>query len=120
MRSKKLRNGNRSLHVEPSEYSSAAMQPAPAETPPPTEPLTYEPSSEATASLCLEGVTLDEDTLASSPLRSYVGMVMSLIVGRRVGRAELLNSLRRTLRQHRIGRRRRIEYVLGVLHQHPP
>jgi hypothetical protein len=50
----------------------------------------------------------------------YVGMVLGLIVGRPVSREELLDSLRRTLRQHSIGRQRRIEYVVRVLNQRPP
>ena len=63
---------------------------------------------------------LNEEIVARSPLLPYVVMVMSLIVGHRVSREELLESLRRTLRQHSIGRERRIDYVVRVLNQRPP
>ena len=77
-------------------------------------------SDQSSTSLCFEGVVLDEEMIASSPLLPYVGIVLSLIVGRPVGREELLDSLRRTLRQHSIGRQRRIDYVVRVLNQRPP
>ena len=77
-------------------------------------------SDQASTSLCFEGVVLNEEIIASSPLLPYVGMVLGLIVGRPVSREELLDSLRRTLRQHSIGRERRIEYVVRVLNQRPP
>lgn len=75
---------------------------------------------QASTALSLEGVVLDEEMIASSPLLPYVGMVLRLIVGRPVSREELLESLRRTLRQHSIGRQRRIDYVVRVLNQRPP
>jgi hypothetical protein len=43
-----------------------------------------------------------------------------VIVGRRVGREELLERLGRALRQHSLGRERRIDYVVRVLNQRPP
>ena len=75
---------------------------------------------QASTALSLEGVVLDEEMIASSPLLPYVGMVLRLIVGRPVSREELLESLRRTLRQHSIGRQRRIDYVVRVLKERPP
>jgi hypothetical protein len=51
---------------------------------------------------------------------SYVQMLLGLIEGLRVGRNELINLLRRWMRQHSIAFRRRIDYVLSFLHQHPP
>jgi hypothetical protein len=47
----------------------------------------------------------------------YVRMVVSLIEGRRVGRREMLE---RVLRQHRLGRRRKIDHTLAWLNEHPP
>jgi hypothetical protein len=43
----------------------------------------------------------------------YVRMVVSLIEGRRVSQAEILCMLVRAVRQHRMARRRRREYVLS-------
>jgi len=42
----------------------------------------------------------------------YVRMMVSLIEGRRVSEREIGNMLVRAVRQHRMARRRRIEYVL--------
>jgi hypothetical protein len=44
---------------------------------------------------------------------SYLSRVVSLIEGRRVSRQEIREMLTRALRQHTIGRRRKIEYVLS-------
>lgn len=79
-----------------------------------------QPCIEPSASLRLEGVVLNDEVLARSPLLPYVGMLLSLIVGRRVGREELLEQLGRALRQHSLGRERRIDYVVRVLNQRPP
>lgn len=43
----------------------------------------------------------------------YVGMVTSLIEGRRVSPPEIVEMLARAVRQHSIFRRRRMEYVLN-------
>jgi hypothetical protein len=45
----------------------------------------------------------------------YVGMVTSLIEGRRVSEEEIREMLARAVRQHRMARRRRIDYVLHYL-----
>jgi hypothetical protein len=45
----------------------------------------------------------------------YVRMVTSLIEGWRVSEREILKMLARALRQHRMARRRRIDYVLHYL-----
>ena len=42
----------------------------------------------------------------------YVGMVVSLIEGRRVSQEEIVEMLVRAVRQHSMYRRRKIEYVL--------
>ena len=133
-RKKKQLNGQRSSRVEPVEHSAvehsavehsaAAMRPAPATAPLSTElhpsgPCSH-PGSDPSASLCLEGVVLDEDVIARSPLLPYVGLVLSLFLRRRVRRDELLDWLRRTLRQRRLVQRRHIDYVLRVLQLHPP
>ena len=50
----------------------------------------------------------------------YVATVASLIEGRRVGEAEMLQRLVRAMRQHSMARRRRMDYVVAQLHQHGP
>lgn len=50
----------------------------------------------------------------------YLRMVTSLIEGRRVSVAEILEMLARMLRQHSMARRRRIDYVLRYLNKRAP
>ena len=54
------------------------------------------------------------------PIRCYLRMVISLIEGRRVDDEEILEMLARTLRQHSIVRRRKIDYVLEQLNKRSP
>lgn len=82
-----------------------------------------EPPSNAlpvTVELRLEGVVLDESSLAKSPMLPYVRMVVSLIEGIDFGCGEVLDLLRRAMRQHSIATDSRIDYALGFLHRHPP
>ncbi len=53
-------------------------------------------------------------------LLEYVRMVVSLIEGRPVSSAEILEMLRRFLRQRSLGRRRKIDHTVAWLHEHPP
>ena len=53
-------------------------------------------------------------------LIDYVRMVVSLIEERPVSRTEILEMLQRVLRQHTMGRRRRIDHTVAWLHEHPP
>jgi hypothetical protein len=87
-------------------------------TPRPGESAPPEPPSQG--ELRLNGVVLDEPSLLASPMLSYARMVVSLVEGVAFSLAELVGLLRRALRQHSIGRRRRTDYVLHVLHQRPP
>ena len=73
-----------------------------------------------TAGLQLEEAVLGESSLASSPMLPYVRMVVSLIEGVELSRHEVLGLLQRTMRQHSIGAGSRSDYVLSLLHQHPP
>lgn len=50
----------------------------------------------------------------------YVAMVVSLIEGRRVSDAEILQMLVRAKRQHSMARRRRMDYVVAQLQKHGP
>lgn len=70
--------------------------------------------------LQLEGVVLREANLLRSPMLPYVRMVVSLIEGIQVSCQEVVSLLWQAMRQHSIAHRRRTDYVLGFLHQHPP
>jgi hypothetical protein len=70
--------------------------------------------------LRLEGVVLDEPTVRTSPLLPYVLTVVNLLEGLRLSLRELVGLLLAVLRQHSIARRRRADYVLKYLHEHPP
>lgn len=50
----------------------------------------------------------------------HVRMVTSLIEGRRVSLKEILKMLARAVRQHRLCRMRRIDYIVGELNKAPP
>jgi hypothetical protein len=54
------------------------------------------------------------------PIVEYVRMVVSLIEGRQVSLAEVLEMLVRVMRQHRMVRTRRIDQVIARLNEHPP
>jgi len=73
-----------------------------------------------TLELRLQGVVLDESGLARSPMLPYVRMIVGLIEGVELNCREVLCLLRQSMRQRSIADRRRIDYVLGFLHQHPP
>ena len=54
------------------------------------------------------------------PMVEYVRMVTSLIEGRAVRLAEVVEMLRRVLRQHSMARTRRIDKIVAWLNEHPP
>jgi hypothetical protein len=104
------------------EMSSAVelvSPPAPPSPPPPTQ-VAWEEAPAESVPLLLEGFVLDEATLVNSPLLPYLAMVASLLEGRTIRRGELLQILRKSLRQRSFDRLPRREYVLRFLHQHPP
>jgi hypothetical protein len=70
--------------------------------------------------LTLDGFTLDEASLASSPMLPYLAMVATVIEGRAIRRQELLGALQRSMRQRSFDRLPRREYVLCILNEHPP
>jgi hypothetical protein len=76
--------------------------------------------SPLTVELQLDGVVLDELSLATSPMLPYVRMVVSLLEGVELSCREVLDLLRQSMRQRSFGARRKIDYLLGFLHQHPP
>jgi hypothetical protein len=74
----------------------------------------------AAAELQREDAVFDEASVANSPMLPYVRMVVSLIEGVEFTCREVVHLLRQTLRQHRIGAGRGVDYLLGFLHRHPP
>jgi hypothetical protein len=68
----------------------------------------------------LGGVVLDEPTVRTSPLLPYVLTVVHLLEGLRLALPELVDLLLTLLRQRSMVLRRRRDYVLEYLHQHPP
>jgi hypothetical protein len=56
----------------------------------------------------------------AEPVVAHVGMVVSWIEGRHLGRAEIRQLLAHVLRQQSIGRRRRIDHTVAWLNEHPP
>jgi hypothetical protein len=84
-----------------------------------------EASSAAWASSTAPGAAeptplLVADTSSNPLLLDYVRMVVSLIEGRPVSPAEILEMLQTFLRQHRLGRRRKIDHTVAWLHEYPP
>lgn len=57
--------------------------------------------------------TEQEEMQFDADVVRYLAVVVSLIEGRRVSQAEILRMLVRAVRQHRMARRRRREYVLS-------
>ena len=98
-----------------------AAQPELAGDPPGVSPgLAASQPLPATAELRLEGVVLDESSLAHSPMLPYVRMVVSLIEGVDFTCREVVQLLRQVLRQHSIGAGRGRDYLLGFLPARPP
>lgn len=134
-RNKKRLNGKRSQHSSASpdgeaESPDSLSQPVDFDSPSAhtsrTKPVDEALSKEAAKELpgevepWLTGLRLHESSLLSSPVLAYVRMVASLIEGRIIGLAELVETLRKAMRQRSIALRTRIDYVLRFLHQHPP
>jgi hypothetical protein len=88
--------------------------------PPTVRPAPRPEAAAVPGELRLEGLVLDEPTVTHSPLLPYVRMVVNAIEGLHLRRAEVLTWLVDLLRQHKMARRRSVDYVLQYLHQHPP
>jgi hypothetical protein len=84
----------------------------------PDQPLPDEASE--MVELLLEGVVLDEAMVRNSPMLPYVRMVVNLLEGTRLRCHQIVRLLLEALRQRSIAYRRRSEYLLDFLHQHPP
>ena len=67
-----------------------------------------------------DDIVLTDASLENSSVLSYLCLAVSLIEQRPIGRGELLQVLRQSMRQRSLSRRARREYVLEYLQQHPP
>ena len=63
---------------------------------------------------------MNEPTVRTSPLLPYVLTVVNLLEGLRLDLRGLVAMLLTVLRQRSMVLRRRRDYVLEYLHQHPP
>ncbi|MGV0976407.1 MAG: hypothetical protein ACOYBO_10805 [Azonexus sp.] len=86
----------------------------------PAAPEALEEAPDPNVQLTLEGFTLDEVLLVNSAMLPYLAEVASLLEGRTIGREELLQTLRKRMRQRSFDRLPRREYVLRFLNQRPP
>jgi hypothetical protein len=68
----------------------------------------------------LGGLVLDEARVVNSPILPYVQMVVSLILGKSVGKDQLVAELLQIMRQRSIDNRTSPLYVSRVLDQPPP
>jgi hypothetical protein len=108
---KRIQNGNRQKPFAASPAATPAPEPMP------------EPAKENDHSQAGDDQAVNPAAdLGSwpSPLVEHVRVVSSLIEGRRVSVEEILAMLRKVLRQHSIGRRRKIDHVIDWLHKNPP
>ena len=114
-RKKKLLNAKRQRGAS-ADHQKAKQQPTSTST------SEQQPANESLVplELFLSEMALDESSVVSSPMLPYVRMVTSLIEGVPVSDQEMLSILRRAMRQQRIAYRTRTDYVLHMLHQHPP
>jgi len=102
------------------------VPPPPAGNPqglPPDPPAGAPPASapwRAPAELRLDGIVLDESSVAHSPMVPYVRMVVSLIQGVPFTCREIVHLLRLAMRQRSIGARRGSDYLLDSLLPRPP
>ena len=99
--------------------TETAAQPRPDPTHQPGQ-ISLEEASREDVKLTLDGFTLDEATLVTSPMLPYLTMVAILIERREIRCEELLHALLRSMRQRSFDRLPRREYVLCFLNRHPP
>lgn len=70
--------------------------------------------------LHLQGVALSQSDVVNSPMLPYVRLLVRLIDRLELSRAQIVEWLLETMRQHSMSRRSGTDYVLGFLNQHPP
>jgi hypothetical protein len=70
--------------------------------------------------LDLDGVILDEASIVNSPMLSYIRTLVGMLDGVWLSQVEVVAWLLEVQRQRSMLYRPRREYVLRLLHQHPP
>jgi hypothetical protein len=70
--------------------------------------------------LDVAGVILDESSVVNTPMLPYIRTLLWILDGIRLSHVEVVQWLRRVLRQRSMAYRPRRDYVLRFLHQHPP
>lgn len=110
------------LNARRSRRSAATDSQPGTDAPPPADPPLEQPAEPLPVKeeLRLEEVVLDAESVRNSPMLPYVRMLVNLIEGIRLRCEELVELLIQALRQHSIAYRRRTDYVLRFLHEHPP
>jgi hypothetical protein len=117
---KKERLNARRCRESPGRPAEHQHPTAPENVLPPRVELDGAAITEPATGVQLEGFVLDESSVEGSPVLPYVRMLVSLIVGIDYSHPELVAWLLKAVRQHRMARRSRANYVLAFLHAHPP
>jgi hypothetical protein len=123
---KRLRNARRKRGedtvVESPPQDIPHQEPAVAKPTADERPVDSPPVNElpVTVQLRIEGVVLDESSVASSSMLPHVRMVIRVLERVRLTCEEVVDLLRGALRQRSIDDRRRIDKILSFLHRHPP
>jgi len=119
-RQKKLLNGRRRRGSREMSGKDAQPRLEEAIAPPGCCDSSLPGESPSKAELPLEGLVLDESSVAHSPLLWYVQLLVRLIEGVPFSRPQIVDLLCRAMRQRSMDGRRKLDYVLRFLHQHPP
>jgi hypothetical protein len=116
-----------SSDCQPSRQSLAVVEsqpctlPAPADSPVAENATPSLPSELSVAlELDLDGVILDEASIVNSPMLSYIRTLVGMLDGVWLSQVEVVAWLLEVQRQRSMLYRPRREYVLRLLHQHPP
>jgi hypothetical protein len=84
------------------------------------DPVNFECPDTVRDQMPLTGLVLDEASVVNSPILPYVRMVVSLIVGKSIGKDQLVQELLQIMRQRSIDNPTGPRYVSPFLDQHPP
>jgi hypothetical protein len=133
---KELRNAQRSFPVgfddatpSPDATSSPGVDPSPSVSPSlgvgPSRyvddaPVNGERPDTVRGGMSRAGLVLHEASVVNCPILPYAQMVVSLIVGKRIGKDELVKALLKIVSQRSIDNRTSTQYVSPFHGQHPP
>lgn len=105
-------------------FPEVACPELPAAEPCPTDsqhdPVNVECPDTVRGEMPLAGLVLDVASVVSSPILPYVRMVVSLIVGKSIGKDQLVEELLQIMRQRSIDNQTSLQYASRLLDQHPP